>query len=104
MINYVIRLRASVDEQGALIKALLTHPMESGFRKNAAGEATPAHFITEISLRINGEEVTILRTGSGIAADPLFGWRIAGVKRGDTVTLAWRDNLGNSQAKDINAQ
>jgi hypothetical protein len=79
MINYAIRLRATVDEQGALIKALLTHPMENGFRRNAAGEIAAAHYITEITLRINDEPVTTLLTGSGIAANPLFGWRIDGV-------------------------
>ena len=104
MINYAIRLRATVDEQGALIKALLTHPMENGFRRNAAGEIAAAHSITEITLRINDEPVTTLLTGSGIAANPLFGWRIDGVQRGDTVTIVWRDNLGNIQAKDTSAQ
>lgn len=104
MSNYAIRLRATVDEQGALIKALLTHPMENGFRRNAAGEIAAAHYITEITLRINDEPVTTLLTGSGIAANPLFGWRIDGVQRGDTVTIVWRDNLGNIQAKDTSAQ
>ena len=104
MINYAIRLRATVDEQGALIKALLTHPMENGFRRNAAGEIAAAHYITEITLRINDEPVTTLLTGSGIAANPLFGWRIDGVQRGDTVTIVWRDNLGNIQAKYTSAQ
>ena len=104
MINYAIRLRATVDEQGALIKALLTHPMENGFRRNAAGEIAAAHYITEITLRINDEPVTTLLTGSVISANPLFGWRIGGVQRGDTVTIVWRDNLGNIQAKDTSAQ
>jgi sulfur-oxidizing protein SoxZ len=104
VIDYAIRLRATVDEQGALIKALLAHPMESGFRRNAAGEVAPAHYLTEISLSINGEVVAKVLTGSGVATDPLFGWRIAGVQRGDTVTVAWRDNLGNTQSKDTRAQ
>ena len=62
------------------------------------------HYLTEISLSINGEVVAKVLTGSGVATDPLFGWRIAGVQRGDTVTVAWRDNLGNTQSKDTRAQ
>ncbi|EXI71533.1 MAG TPA: thiosulfate oxidation carrier complex protein SoxZ [Candidatus Accumulibacter phosphatis] len=104
MQNYTIRLRATVDEQGALIKALLTHPMESGFRKNASGESAAAHYITDITLRINDETVLTLLTGSGIAANPLFGWRIADVRSGDTVTVVWRDNLGNTRTKTASAQ
>ncbi|MCM8613324.1 thiosulfate oxidation carrier complex protein SoxZ [Accumulibacter sp.] len=104
MQNDAIRLRATVDEQGALIKALLTHPMESGFRKNASGESATAHYITDITLRINDETVLTLLTGSGIAANPLFGWRIASVRSGDSVTVVWRDNLGKTQSKTINAQ
>lgn len=87
-----------------MIKALLTHPMENGLKKSLNGELVPAHYITEISLRINGEVVTTMLTGSGIAANPLFGWRVAGVRRGDIVTIAWLDNLGNGQAKDTSAQ
>lgn len=104
MINYAIRLRATVDEQGALIKALLAHPMENGSRANAAGEIVAAHYITEVTLRINGEAVVTLLTGPGVAANPLFGWRIGGVRPGDTVTVTWRDNLGNTRAKDTSAQ
>lgn len=104
MSDYPIRLRATVDERGALIKALLQHPMENGFNKSVRGDIVPAHFITDITLHINGELVASVLTGSGVAADPLFGWRITGVKRGDQVSIAWRDNLGNRQSKDVIAQ
>ena len=65
-------------------------------------QETPTSVCGMIS--INGEVVAKVLTGSGIATDPLFGWRIAGVQRGDTVTVAWRDNLGNTRSKDTRAQ
>lgn len=102
--HFPIRMAARVSGNGALIKALLSHPMENGFNKEASGEIIAAHFITEISLYVNDERVARLQTGSGIAADPLFGWRINGVKAGDRVRLVWRDNRGNEKSQETTAQ
>ncbi|MRR09141.1 thiosulfate oxidation carrier complex protein SoxZ, partial [bacterium] len=74
--------------------ALLTHPMDNGLSRGDDGMVPAAHFITEVTVRINDERVVRVDTGSGIAADPLFGWRFAGVRPGDRVSVAWRDNQG----------
>ncbi len=102
--DFPIRMLARVSGNGALIKALLVHPMENGFTKDAAGNIVPAHFITDLVLYVNDEVVTRVHTGSGIATDPLFGWRIAGVKAGDRVRLSWRDNLGQEKSQETTAQ
>ena len=102
--DYTIRMVARVSGQAALIKALLSHPMQNGFNKTASGEFIPPHYITEVTLRINGDTVASIQTGSGIAADPLFGWRIAGVKPGDRVQVSWHDNQGNERSKETTAQ
>lgn len=101
--NYPIRMRASVHGDTAVVKALLTHPMENGFTR--AGDAPQAaHFITELRLRHNDRVVAELATGSGIAANPLFGWRIRGVRAGDTISLSWLDNQGRQQTFATTAQ
>lgn len=95
-----IRLHVTLTENHALVKALLTHPMENGFGKNAQGALIPAHFIEQVTVLVNEEPVVTTHTGSGIAADPLFGWRIRGVKAGDTVSVVWQDNQGLEGRRD----
>jgi sulfur-oxidizing protein SoxZ len=100
MSDYPIRMRASLDGNTALVKALLTHPMEAGSAKPADGLPRPAHFMTEIDLLLNGALVSRVYTRSGISTDPLFGWRVAGVKAGDKIGLVWRDNQGQQQSHE----
>lgn len=101
MASNPIRLRAVRDEQGALVKALLSHPNHNGFGKDATGALIPAHFLTEVRLLLNGRPVVVSNLGSGIATDPLFSWRIADARAGDVVTVSWRDNQGGESDKSV---
>ena len=107
MNKFPIRMRASLQndpDHTALIKVLLNHPMLTGLSKDEQGRPRPAHFITEIELSLTGQPVARVQTGPGIAADPLFGWRLKGVKAGDKVGIAWLDNLGQQQSFETTAQ
>lgn len=103
MSEYPIRMRASVQGDSTLLKVLLKHPMENGFGKER-GLPKPAHYITEIEVLVNDAPVARVFTGSGIATDPLFGWRLNGVKRGDKVGIVWKDNQGLQQSFATTAQ
>jgi thiosulfate oxidation carrier complex protein SoxZ len=96
-----IRLRAAADERGVLVKALLSHPMQNGFGKDADGLLIPAHHIVEVTVSVNGSPVVGAYVGSGVAADPLFSWRLKDAKSGDRVTIAWRDNRGEREEKTV---
>ncbi len=107
MSRFPIRMRASLEkdpDNTALVKVLLTHPMDTGLGKDNSGQPRQAHFITEIELLLNSQPVARVQTGSGVAADPLFGWRLKGVKAGDKVGIAWRDNQGQQQSFETTAQ
>lgn len=103
-LSYPIRLRASFDGKNCLVKALLTHPMENGFGKTPEGQLIAPHFITQIDLFLNGELVSSIQTGSGVAADPLFGWRIRHAKPGDKVRIQWTDNQTQTQTAETTVQ
>ncbi|HJW03282.1 MAG TPA: thiosulfate oxidation carrier complex protein SoxZ [Azospira sp.] len=93
--NAPIRLRASLEGDTLVVKTLFTHPMENGLAKDEAGYLIPARYITQVELRLNGHTLTTLETGSGVARDPLFGWRLKGAQAGDRVSVGWRDNQGD---------
>lgn len=104
MNDFPIRMRASLDGDTALVKALLTHPMETGLGKDVDGQLRPAHYLTEVDLLLDGVLVARVQTGTGISADPLFGWRVNGVRAGDKIGVAWRDNQGRQQIFETTAQ
>ena len=59
-------------KRGAVIeiKALMSHIMEPGYRRTAAGELIPRDIITSFTCRFNGEEIFRADLFPAIAANP----------------------------------
>ena len=94
-----IRLRASNKGGVATVKALITHPMETGQRKNKkTGNKIPAHFIQTVTGKHNGKEVVVAEWGPAVSKNPYVSFQFAGAKKGDTVELSWSDNKGGSES------
>ena len=92
-----IRLRASDKGGVATVKALITHPMETGLRKNKkTGKKVPAHFIQTVSGKHNGKEVILAEWSGAVSKNPYMSFQFAGAKKGDSVELTWSDNKGGS--------
>ena len=91
-----IRIRAQLKDGECEVKSLMRHPMETGLRKDQAGESIPAHFIEEVQVAHNGTVVMQAHWGAAVSANPFLGVRFAGGAVGDEVTVTWRDNLGET--------
>jgi sulfur-oxidizing protein SoxZ len=52
------------------IKALILHPMETGFRPGTNGRMIPRNIIEHFSARWNGEEIFKMTFSPAIAANP----------------------------------
>lgn len=91
-------IRIKAKERAGLVdvKALMKHPMETGLRKDSAGNKIPPHFIQEIVAESNGKVVFSGAFNTSISKDPYLSF-IYGGKKGDKLTLSWTDNQG---AKD----
>ncbi|MGQ0658362.1 MAG: thiosulfate oxidation carrier complex protein SoxZ [Chromatiales bacterium] len=94
-----IKIRTALEDGVCTLRALIRHPMETGGRKDeATGERIPAHHITELTCEHNGEPVMTCHWGTGIAKNPYLSFRFRDARAGDTVTLRWTDNRGESDA------
>ena len=89
-----VRIRARKVGELTEINVLMPHPMETGMRTDAAGQLVAAHFITEMTVTINGRTVLAARLGLAVSRDPLLSFRCKGAQRGDPVSVAWVDNAG----------
>lgn len=92
-VSSTIRMKVKNKGEFAEVKALITHPMENGFRKDQeTGNLVPAHFIREIECQHNGQVVVTAVWGSGVSKNPYLAFQIKGANTGDSITLQWKDN------------
>ena len=95
-----MKIRATLKGDLAEVRVLMVHPMETGQRKDAEGRLVPAHFIQEVSVRLNGRSVLEGQISQAVSRNPVFSFRLKGVKAGDKLEIAWLDNRGErSQAE-----
>lgn len=93
-----IKLRAKTKDGMIEVKTLITHPMETGNRKDKkTKELIPAHFITEVKVEANGEEVLRCDWGGSVSKNPFLSFFYEG-KKGDKIKLSWIDNKGESDS------
>lgn len=55
-----------------MLRAKLKHPMETGWRKNAAGEVVPRNRIFQFVCTHHGKEMLRADLHSGVSTDPYF--------------------------------
>jgi len=94
-----IRIRAQAKGGETVVKALVTHPMETGLRKDKkTGEKIPAHFIQEVTCKHNGAQVLTAHWGPAVSKNPYLSFTLNGGKAGDTIELSWVDNKGEKDS------
>ncbi|HUN68833.1 MAG TPA: thiosulfate oxidation carrier complex protein SoxZ [Burkholderiales bacterium] len=89
-----MKIRATLKGDLADIRVLMVHPMETGLRKDANGNIVPMHFIQEIAVRLNGRVMLEGQISQAVSRNPVFSFRLKGVKAGDKLEIAWLDNHG----------
>jgi len=90
-----MRVRATLKGDLADVRVLMVHPMETGQRKDTNGELVPLHFIQEMQVRLNGKVVIDGQVSQAVSRNPVFAFRLKGVKAGDRLEIAWLDNKGD---------
>ena len=94
-----IKIRAKESKGVVTVKALMNHPMETGLRKDKkTGKLIPAHHINEVVAKAGDKTVMDAVWGGAISKNPYLSFKYSGNK-GDTLTLSWVDNKGNSDSE-----
>lgn len=94
-----IKIRAKERKGEVTVKALMNHIMETGLRKDKkTGKLIPAHFIQEVVAKSGDNTVLEAVWGGAISKNPYLSFKYSG-KKGDSITLSWVDNKGNSDSE-----
>jgi sulfur-oxidizing protein SoxZ len=100
MANKTIKIRAKAKDDVVTVKALMTHPMETGARKDQSGALIPAHFIQQVNCEYAGKTVIEAQWSGGVSKNPYLSFKFKGGKKGDKLTLSWVDNKGESDSAE----
>ena len=94
------RIRAQVQGDKTVVRALLAHEMESGQRKDDAGRTIPAWFIQSMQVTHNGRVVLSAQWGTAVSKNPFVQFSFKGGKPGDKIAIAWIDNRGERRTDE----
>jgi len=75
------------------IKAMIMHPMETGFRPGPNGRIIPRNIVEEFSATWNGKEVFRMKMSPAIAANPFVTFVTVATESG-TIVLRWSGDEG----------
>lgn len=101
MAKKTIRIRARMKGKLTEVKALMSHPMETGLRKDKkTGENIPEHFIQELTCKHQGKTVMLAQWGPAISKNPYLSFKFKGGRKGEKITISWNDNKGKSDSAD----
>jgi len=95
-----MRIRATTKDGVVNVKVLMSHEMETGQRKDAAGKTVPAWYIQSVNATYNGKTVLSAQWGPAISKNPFLSFKFKGGAKGDKVQITWTDNHGEKRTDE----
>ena len=101
MVRVLINVPKQVKKGEAFeIKLLISHPMESGQRRDTTGQAIPRDIINSVVCTYNGEEVLRADLNPAIAANPFLSFAAVAEESG-TLVMRLTDDHGTVQTETV---
>jgi sulfur-oxidizing protein SoxZ len=91
-----MKMRATLAGGNTDVRVLMTHPMETGQRKDADGKLVPLHFIQNVVVKVNGKTVMDGQISQAVSRNPVFTFRVKGGAKGDKIEVSWLDSKGDT--------
>lgn len=76
-----MRIRAALTGDVVEVKVLMSHPMETGLRKDASGKPVPAHYIETVKASCKGKDVLTAEWGPAVSKNPFLAFKFKGAPR-----------------------
>ena len=96
-----MKMRAQLKGDETVVKVLMSHPMETGRKKDDFDQVIPIHFVQLVTATLNGKIVLEAQWGTGISKNPYLTFKLKGANLGDTVVVTWHDNIGKTATQSI---
>lgn len=73
------------------VKIVLSHIMETGYRRDISGKSIPRNIIKSLTCTYDGAEILRIELTQAIAANPYFGFTTTATHTGP-LTFEWHDD------------
>lgn len=90
------KIRAKASGDLVKVKILMSHPMETGMRKDKSGKVIPADYIKSLQFEAGGKQLMDAGFNPTVSKNPYFAFNFKGSNKGDEIKLTWTDNHGAS--------
>lgn len=100
-----IKVRTSMREGKTTVRAIIRHPMHTGYESDpASGELIPAHFIENVTA-FHGEKIILqCDWGRAVSSNPYLSFEFSGAQPGDLLRITWSDNKSESDSIETRIQ
>ena len=95
-----MRIRAQQKGDTTEVRVLMAHIMETGQRKDSAGNTVPAHHIQTVTATWNGKPVLAANFGPAVSQNPVMNFSFKGGAKGEKVIVTWTDNKGDRRTDE----
>lgn len=85
------------------VRALVQHPMETGHRVDAGGQAVPRDLIRRFECQFEGEPVCTIELHAAVAANPLLAFQVRASRSGRFV-FSWSGDNGLAHREVVTLQ
>ncbi len=97
-----IRIRTSYHDGITTVRAIIRHPMDTGFERNPeTGEVIPAYFIEEVICSHEGMTVLRCHWSRAVSKNPYLSFMFAGARPGDRLRISWVDTKGITDSAEV---
>lgn len=96
-----IRMKVRKLDGGAVVRALITHPMRPPRKPATPGAPVSGNFIQEVTAEVNGKIVLTGDLSAGVSQNPYLSFKIRQAKQGDVIRLRWTDSSGSSDSTQV---
>jgi sulfur-oxidizing protein SoxZ len=94
-----IRLKTRSKGDVTTVRAIIRHPMETGFRIDSeTSELVPVHYINRITVKHNGNIIMSCDWSRAISKNPYLSFMFKGASIGDKLELNWSDSKNNTDS------
>lgn len=96
-----MRIRVAQRDGMTNVRILMSHEMETGQRKDGAGNLVPAHYIKSVTATHQGRTVLSAQWGPAVAKNPFLEFSFKGGQKGDKIAVTWEDNKGEKRTDEV---
>ena len=94
-----IRLKSKIKNNITTVRAIIRHPMETGFRiDNETGERVPQHYIKKVLVKHNAKIIFSCDWSRAVSKNPYLSFMFKNSKIGDKIEITWFDSKDNTDS------